>query len=37
MKAVDCIDDQEGSAEDEHCGDSGDCVEDKRDGSVDDL
>ena len=25
MKAVDCIDDPEESAEDEHCGDSDDC------------
>jgi hypothetical protein len=37
MKAVACIDDPEGSTKDEHCSDSNDYIEGKRDGSVDDL
>ena len=37
MEALDSIDNPKESTKDEHCGDSDDCVEDKRDGSVDDL
>ena len=34
MEALDSIDNPKESTKDEHCGDSDDCVESKRDGSV---